>query len=157
MKHAAFGEQATAAHALKTAEDALLYMNSPRLVRELGEQAAHLLADEAGAQDAPEIFQRARRLVHHYRAIPDGLPEWIQRFVATGYAHYAALLPKAFADRGTTPQQIAGMLGFIFTLESFALALGSQRNQLLVGVQQAAAVDVSPDKLGLLWSAEWLL
>jgi hypothetical protein len=157
MKQVAFGEQATAAQALKTAEDALLFMDSPRLVRELGEQATRLLVDETGAQDAPEIFQRARRLTHHYRSAPGGLPEWLQRFAVTGYAHYAALLPKAFADRGTTSQQIAGMLGFIFTLESFALALGSQRNQLFVGVQQSAMVDVSPDKLGLLWAAEWLL
>jgi hypothetical protein len=157
MKHIAFGDQATAGRALQTAEDALLYMSSPRLVRELGEQATHLLTRESGAQDAPDIFHRARRLVHHYRTSPSGLPDWSQRFVATGYAHYAALLPKAFADRGTTPQQIAGMLGFIFTLESFALTLGSQRNQLLVGVQQAAYEDVPTDKLGLLWTAEWLL
>ena len=157
MKQIAFGEQASASSALKTAEDALLYMQRPRLVHELGAQATHLLAQEAGAQDAPDIFSRARRLVHHYRSTPAGLPDWIQRFVATGYAHYAALLPKSFADRGTTPQQIAGMLGFIFTLESFALALGSQRNQLLIGVQQAGHEDIPVDKLGLLWTAEWLL
>jgi hypothetical protein len=130
---------------------------SPRLVRELGAQATRLLADEAGAHDAPEIFRRARRLVHHYRSTLDGLPDWLSQFVATGYAHYAALLPRSFADRGATPQQIAGMLGFIFTLESFALALGSQRNQLLVGVQQAGQQEAPPDKLPLLWAAEWLL
>jgi hypothetical protein len=157
MKRAAFGEGATAARALQAAEDALLYMASPRLVGELGAQATRLLADEAGAHDAPDIFRRARRLVHHYRAGTGGLPTWLAQFVATGYAHYAALLPQSFADRGTAPQQIAGMLGFIFTLESFALALGSQRNQLLVGVQQAGQQDVPTDKLGLLWAAEWLL
>lgn len=157
MKQAAFGEQATAALALATAEDALLYMRSPRLVHELGMRATHLLTQERGAQEAPEIFSRARRLVHHYQAEIGGLPGWLQRFVATGYAHYAALLPEAFADRGTTPQQIAGMLGFIFTLESFALALGAQRHQLHTGVQQAAREEITPDKLGLLWAAEWLL
>lgn len=157
MKQAAFGEQATAARALETAEAALLYMSSARLVRELGMQAIHLLTLETGAGDAPEIFSRARRLVHHYRTSAGGLPDWIEHFVATGYAHYAALLPQAFADRGTTPQQIAGMLGFIFTLESLALTLGCQRNQLLIGVQQAAYAEIPPDKLGLLWAAEWLL
>ncbi len=157
MKRVAFGEDASAARALETAEDALLYMSSPRLVRELGQQATHLLAQEDSAADAPEIFDRARRLVHHYRSTADGLPDWLQRFVATGYAHYTALLPKAFADRGTTPQQIAGMLGFIFTLESLALALGCQRRQLLISVQQAGQEEVPPDKIGLLWATEWLL
>ncbi len=157
MKRVAFGEGATTARALETAEDALLYMNSPRLVRELGQQATHLLEQEDSAADAPEIFDRARRLVHHYRGSADGLPDWIQRFVATGYAHYTALLPKAFADRGTTPAQIAGMLGFIFTLESLALALGCQRRQLLISVQQSAQEEVPPEKIGLLWATEWLL
>lgn len=157
LKQVAFGEQATAAQALEAAEHALLYLHSPRLVHELGEQARRRLEDETGAQDAPEIFARARGLVHHYRTTPGGLPEWLQQFVATGYAHYAALLPGAFADRGTTPRQIAGMLGFIFTLESFALALGSQRNQLIISIQQSAMVAVPADKLGLLWTGEWLL
>jgi len=157
MKRVAFGEGATAGRALETAEDALLYMNSPRLVRELGQQATHLLAQEDSAAEAPEIFERARRLVHHYRSTADGLPDWIQRFVATGYAHYTALLPRAFGDRGTTPAQIAGMLGFIFTLESLALALGCQRRQLLISVQQSAQEEIPPEKIGLLWATEWLL
>ncbi len=157
MKRAAFDEKATAALALQTAEDALIYMNSPRLVRELGLHARYLLEQTNNAEEAPEIFQRARRLVHYYRTTPDGLPDWIQQLVATGYAHYASLLPKAFADGGTTPDQIAGMLGFIFTLESLALSLGCQRSQLLIGVQGAALQDIPPDKIGLLWTTEWLL
>jgi hypothetical protein len=157
MKAVAFAEDATAAVALSTAEDALLYMNSPRLVRELGLHAILLLKQETSAEGAPDIFQRARRLVHYYRATPKGLPDWLEQLVSTGYSHYAALLPQAFSDQGTSPEQIAGMLGFIFTLESLALALGCQRSQLLLGLQGAGQSDVPPDKIGLLWASEWLL
>jgi len=157
MKAAAFADDASAALALRTAEDALLYMDSPRLVRELGLHAVTLLENETSAKDAPDIFQRARRLVHYYRTTPQGLPDWLNRLVTTGYAHYAALLPQAFSDQGTSPDQVAGMLGFIFTLESLALSLGCQRNQLLVGLQGAAQLNTVPEKIGLLWSSEWLL
>ncbi|HEX2619617.1 MAG TPA: DUF5682 family protein, partial [Phototrophicaceae bacterium] len=157
MKVAAFAEDATSSLVLRTAEDALLLMNSPRLVRELGLHAIHLLELETSAEDAPEIFQRARRLVHYYRTTPGGLPDWLEQLVATGYAHYASLLPQAFADGGTDPEQIAGMMGFIFTLESLALALGCQRSQLLLGLQGAAQSTIVPDKIGLLWTGEWLV
>jgi hypothetical protein len=158
MKAAAFHEDATAAKALHIAEDALLYMNTPRLVREIGLHAIHLLEHETSAEDAPDIFNRARRLVHYYRTTPQGLPDWLENLVTTGYAHYAALLPQAFSDAGTNPEQIAGMLGFIFTLESLALSLGCQRNQLFIGLQGAAAQgQIAPDKIGLLWVSEWLV
>jgi hypothetical protein len=77
--------------------------------------------------------------------------------VTTGYSHYATLLPAAFADRGTAPEQVAGMLAFVFNLESLALSLGCNRSQLLIAVQQAAPGVQDPDKIGLLWSAEWVL
>src|SRR5262249_8204099 len=96
-------------------------------------------------------------LVHYFRSTPTGLPEWVKRFVTTGYSHYATLLPAAFGDRGTSPEQIAGMLAFIFNLESLALSLGCNRSQLLIAVQQAGPVTDDPNKLGLLWSAEWVL
>ena len=157
MKARAFAPEAKASRALETAEDALLYMHSPRLVRELGLHAIHLLKQETSAEDAPSIFQRARRLVHYYRTTPQGLPDWLNDLVKTGYTHYASLLPQAFQDQGTTPDQIAGMLGFIFTLESLALALGCQRSQLLIGLQGAALAPIVPDKIGLLWTSEWVL
>ncbi len=157
LKKSAFGSQATASTALEVAEDSILYLHSPRLTRELGEHSIYLLKQETGAADAPKIFERVRRLVHYYRTTPSGLPDWIEQFVSTGYSHYATLLPKAFADRGTSPEQIAGMLGFIFTLESLALALGCNRSQLLIGVQQASQGLEDPAKLGLLWTTELLL
>lgn len=157
LRCAAFDPQASASTALAAAEDSLLLLHHPRLTEDLGTQAIALLCQETGAEDAPQIFERVRRLVHYYRTTPTGLPTWIERFVATGYSHYATLLPKAFGDRGTTPEQIAGMLGFIFTLESLALSLGCQRSQLLIGIQQAAQEDCDPAKLGLLWTTEWLL
>jgi hypothetical protein len=157
LKKIAFDSQAKASTVLKATEDSLLYLNSPRLTQELGHHAIAQLRQETGAEDAPQIFDRVRRLVYYYRSTPRGLPTWIEEFVATGYSHYATLLPQAFADRGTSPEQIAGMLGFIFTLESLALALGCNRSQLLISVAQVADEAIEPAKLGLLWTTQWLL
>jgi hypothetical protein len=160
LKTAAYASDARASAALIAAENSLLFLHSPRLTAELGEQAITLLRGETSAEDAPEIFDRVRRLAHYYRTSANEveLPAWIEQFVATGYSHYATLLPQAFADRGVVPEQIAGMFGFIFTLESLALALGCQRSELVIAVQQAGAhQQVDPAKLGLLWTAEWLL
>src|SRR5205823_2242970 len=63
----------------------------------------------------------------------------------------------AFAADDTAPDRVAGMLAFLFTLESLALSLGCQRSQLEIAVKQAGAETVAADKIGLLWSAEWLL
>jgi hypothetical protein len=157
LRQAAFGPEASAVKALAAAEDALIFLKSDRLTEELGYQTAALLAQEAGGQSAPEVFDRVRRLVHYYRSTPGGLPEWVKHVVGTGYAHYATLLPAAFADAGTTPAQVAGMLAFVFTLESLALSLGCQRTQLEIAVRQAGHKDTDQAKLGLLWTAEWLL
>jgi hypothetical protein len=158
IRQDAFAAEAHARVALEAAEDSVLYLENPNFTQELGYRAVALLAQETGAEDAPMIFDRVRRLVQFYRGIT-GLPKWIERFVATGYAHYATLLPQAFADRGTSPEQIAGMLGFIFTLENLALALGCSRSQLLIGIQQVEQADeaLDPAKLGLFWTAQWLL
>jgi hypothetical protein len=157
LKAAAFAGKATPVSALAAAEDCILYLKSPRLTEEIGEHSVSLLLQETSAQSAPEVFERMRRLVHYFRSTPTGLPEWVKRFVTTGYSHYATLLPTAFGDRGTTPEQIAGMLAFIFNLESLALSLGCNRSQLQIAVQQAGPVTDDPNKLGLLWSAEWVL
>ncbi len=157
LKQQSFAPEAKAAHALAAAEDSLLYLHHPRLTEAIGSHATTLLSQETAAEDAPTIFDRIRRLVHYYRSTPTGLPNWIERFVSTGYAHYSTLLPIAFADRGTSPTQISGMLSFIFTLENLALALGCQRSQLLISIQQTAQIIEDPAKMGLLWTAEWLL
>ncbi len=158
LKRQAFAPEAKAAFALAAAEDSLLFLHHPHLTSLLGEQAVRLLVQETGVEDATQIFQRVRRLVQYYRTQnPSTLPPWLQAFVATGYRHYSTLLPFAFGDRGTHPEQIAAMLGFIFTLESLALSLGCQRSQLYISVQQAADQQPEPAKLGLLWTTEWLL
>ncbi|MBD2357110.1 hypothetical protein H6G41_21185 [Tolypothrix sp. FACHB-123] len=157
LKQTAFSPQAKTSDVLKATEDSILYARSLRLTQELGEHAISLLKQETGVSDAPQVFERVRRLVHYYRATPTGLPQWIENFVTTGYGHYATLLPQAFADRGTTPEQIAGMLNFIFTLESLALSLGCNRSQLLIGVKQSSQGLDDPAKIGLLWTTEWLL
>jgi Family of unknown function (DUF5682) len=157
LKQLAFSPQAKTSDVLKATEDSILYARSLRLTQELGEHAISLLKQETGVSDAPQVFERVRRLVHYYRTTPTGLPEWIEHFVTTGYGHYATLLPQAFADRGTNPEQIAGMLNFIFTLESLALSLGCNRSQLLIGVKQSSQGLEDPAKIGLLWTTEWLL
>lgn len=153
LKAAAFDAQARATKALAAAEDSVLYLRSGRLTRELGERATALLREEVGAADAPEIFQRVRALVHYFRTV--GLPEWIKDFVSTGYRHYATLLPQAFADRGTTPRQLAAMLAFIFTQEALAFSMGCERSQLLIAVGHAEPED--PPKVALHWAAQWIL
>lgn len=153
LKASAFAAGARASAALQAAEDSVLYLRSGRLTRELGMRATELLREEVGASDAPEIFQRVRALVHHYRTI--GIPEWIKDFVSTGYRHYTTLLPAAFTDRGTTPRQLAAMLAFIFTQEALAFAMGCERSQLVIAVAQAEPDD--PPKLALHWAAQWIL
>ncbi len=157
LRKEAFGPEASAVKALAAAEDALIFLKSERLTEELGFQAAALLTQETGGQSAPEVFDRVRRLVHYYRSTPGGLPQWVKHIVATGYGHYTTLLPAGFADAGTSPAQVAGMLAFVFTLESLALSLGCQRTQLEIAVRQAGHETADHTKLGLLWTAEWLL
>ncbi|WP_428265508.1 DUF5682 family protein [Haliangium sp.] len=152
-----FGPDATTVDALEVAEVAILLSGSARLVEDIGEHAVHLLTASTGADDAQEIFDRVRRLVHYYRTTPGGLPHWLSDFVATGYRHYATLLPQAFGDRGTAPEKVAGMLAFVFTLESLALTLGCDRSQLEIAIMHSADQAEAPEKLGLLWAAEWLL
>jgi hypothetical protein len=153
LKKAAFEATARAAKALEAAEDSILYLRSGRLTRELGLRATELLREELGANDAPEIFQRVRALVHYYRTL--GMPDWIKDFVSTGYRHYTTLLPTAFIDRGTAPRQLAAMLAFIFTQEALAFSMGCERSQLMIAVAQAEPED--PPKVALRWAAQWIL
>ncbi|MCB9641304.1 MAG: hypothetical protein H6727_20560 [Myxococcales bacterium] len=153
----AFGSKSRTVQALEAVEDSVLFLESRRLTQRLGERANDLLVQELGADDAQEIFERVRRLVHFYRSTPEGLPSWLQRFVATGYSHFSTMLPESFGDRGTTPEQISSMLAFVFTMESLALSMGCERSQLLIAIKQSAAVTEDPEKLGILWAAEWLL
>jgi hypothetical protein len=157
LKTMAFAPDAKPPVALQAAEDAILYLKSVRLTEDIGIHALGLLVNETSAQSAPEIFDRIRRLIHYYRSTPTGLPDWIKKFVVTGYSHYTTLLPNGFSDRGTKPEEVAGMLAFIFTLESLALSLGCQRSQLVIAIKQSGPVTDDPNKLGLLWTAEWLL
>jgi hypothetical protein len=157
LRDRAFAPQATAAQVLALAEDALLLADRERLSDELGARAVELIALELSAANARELFERVRRLVHHLRSRPSGLPGWLGAFVATGYQHYASLLPQGFADRGTSPAQLAGVLSFVLTLETLALSLGCHRSQVIIALRQAGPLTVDPGKLGLLWAAEWTL
>lgn len=142
---------------LEAIEEAILFAGSPRLVNELGNHAIARLREETGGTDAPKIFERIRRLLHYYRSTPEGIPPWLGNFVAEGYQHYSTLLPSAFEDQGTSPAQVAGMLSFLFTLENLALTMGCNRDQLLIAIGQCANITTHPEKLGLLWTAEWLV
>jgi hypothetical protein len=157
MRQRVYDPQASASNVLHTTEASLLFLDSPRVTREFGEHATYCLTQETGVADALAIFDRARRLIHHYRTTPEGLPQWIEDFVAAGYTHYASLLPHAMTDGNTAPKEVAGMLSFIFVLESLALSLGCSREQIIISVQQAGNQAVQPEKQGLQWVAEWLL
>ncbi|HZF52172.1 MAG TPA: DUF5682 family protein [Polyangiaceae bacterium] len=157
LKEKAHAPKAGPTVALEAVEDSIAYLKSPRLTAELGERAIALLVEQTGAREAPGVFDRVRRLVHYYRSTPHGLPDWLKRFVTTGYSHYATLLPASFQDQGTRPEEVSGMLAFLFTLESLALSFGCERSQLVIAVKQAGGVTEDPTKIGLLWSAEWLL
>lgn len=149
--------RATTITALESVEASILFLESSRLTQDLGERAVQLLTGGLGANDAQEISDRTRRLVHYYRATPTGMPTWLNDLVATGYQHYSTMLPEGFADRGTEPAKVAGMLSFVFGFESLALTLGCNRSQLTISIEQAAGVTEDPQKLGLLWASEWLV
>ena len=153
----AWGSDASTVGTLAAIEASLILLQSPRLTASLGHRAVELLSHEIGADSAPEIFERARVLVHHHRTTAEGVPDWLMDFVATGYRHYTTQLPEGFGDRGTRPEELAAMLSFVFTLEGLALAMGCNRSQLVIAVEHAATQASEPEKLGLLWATEWLV
>jgi hypothetical protein len=156
LREAAFGDKATTATALEAIEAALTLLDESRLIESLAGRAIHLLLHEKGADDAPAIFDRVRRFVHYFRGT-GGLPGWLETFVAEGYARYATQLPEGFGERHTSPEQLAAMLSFVFTLESLALAMGCSRSQVVIAIEQAAPLTADAEKLGLLWASEWLV
>jgi hypothetical protein len=155
LRRSVWEPNATAAVALAAVEDSLLYLRSRRFTDELGARAVELLAAERTVDDAPEVLRRIRLLLAHYRATEPALPAWCEAFVTAGYAHYCTLLPTAFVDDETGVRQVAAMLGFLFSMESLALALGCDRAQLELAVQQSHPE--SPAKVALLWAARFQL
>jgi hypothetical protein len=152
LRRSVWDQKATAAVALKAVEDAILFLGSRRFVDELGARAVDLLAAERTVDDAPEVLRRIRRLLAHYRATEPTLPAWCEAFVTQGYAHYCTLLPTSFVDEETGVAQVAAMLGFLFSMESLALALGCDRAQLELAVRQSHPQ--APAKVALLWAAQ---
>lgn len=152
LRRAAYHPQATAAKVLATVEDATLYLHSPRLAGELGTRALEVLATERTVDGAPEVLRRVRRLLAHYRTSEPVLPRWIEDFVKTGYAHYCTMLPAAFTDEEAGADQVAAMLGFLFSMESLALSLGCDRTQLELAM--AGSHPQEPSKVALLWAAQ---
>ncbi|MGW4895573.1 hypothetical protein ACWEQL_25385 [Kitasatospora sp. NPDC004240] len=152
LRREAHGTQATAAVVLRTVEDATLYLGSRRLADELGTRALEVLSTERGVDGAPEVLRRVRTLLGYYRTSEPALPEWIERFAKTGYAHYCTLLPTAFTDETATVRQVAAMLGFLFSMEGLALSLGSDRTQLELAIAQSHPEE--PAKVALLWGAQ---
>ncbi|WP_433221059.1 DUF5682 family protein [Microtetraspora malaysiensis] len=151
LRRTVWDPKATAAVALGAVEDAVLYLGGGRFAAELGARAVELLSAERTVDDAPEVLRRIRRLLAYYRATEPALPEWCEAFVTAGYAHYCTLLPTAFVDEETGVRQVAAMLGFLFSMESLALALGCDRAQLELAVLQSHPE--APAKVALLWAA----
>ncbi|MFF4142130.1 hypothetical protein ACFY0A_12175 [Streptomyces sp. NPDC001698] len=152
LRRDAYGPQATTATVLAAVEDATLYLRSRRLADELGTHALKVLATERSVDGAPEVLRRARGLLAYYRTSEPVLPQWIESFVKTGYAHYCTLLPVAFRDEEATVGQVAAMLGFLFSMENLALSLGCDRAQLELAVAQSHPEE--PSKTALLWAAQ---
>ncbi|WP_037305391.1 DUF5682 family protein [Amycolatopsis orientalis] len=152
LRRAAYHPRATAAKVLGAVEDATLYLRSARLAGELGTRALEVLATERTVDGAPEVLRRVRRLLAHYRTSEPVLPRWIEEFVRTGYAHYCTLLPVAFADEEAGVEQVAAMLGFLFSMEALALSLGCDRTQLELAI--AGSHPREPSKVALLWAAQ---
>ncbi|MFD4974759.1 hypothetical protein [Streptomyces sp. NPDC058424] len=152
LRRDAYGPQATTATVLAAVEDATLYLRSRRLADELGTHALKVLATERSVDGAPEVLRRVRGLLAYYRTSEPVLPQWIESFVKTGYAHYCTLLPVAFRDEEATVGQVAAMLGFLFSMENLALSLGCDRAQLELAVAQSHPED--PSKTALLWAAQ---
>ncbi|WP_027944098.1 DUF5682 family protein [Amycolatopsis taiwanensis] len=152
LRRAAYSPQATAAKVLEAVEDATLYLRSHRLAGELGARALAVLETERTVDGAPEVLRRVRRLLAYYRTNEAALPQWIESFVKTGYAHYCTLLPTAFTDEDANVNQVAAMLGFLFSMESLALSLGCDRTQLELAVAQSHPEE--PSKVAVLWAAQ---
>ncbi|MFI6481200.1 hypothetical protein ACIBH1_24935 [Nonomuraea sp. NPDC050663] len=152
LRKAVSAPDATAARALEAVEDAILFLGGGRLAQELGARAVELLAAERTVDEAPDVLRRIRRLLAYYRSNEPALPEWCERFVTAGYAHYCTLLPTAFVADDTGLRQVAAMLGFLFTMENLALSLGCDRAQLELAVKQSHPE--SPAKVALLWAAQ---
>ncbi|GAA4921314.1 hypothetical protein LX16_4961 [Stackebrandtia albiflava] len=155
LRRKVWSPDATAAIALRAVEDSILYLGSRRFTNELGARAIDLLKAERTVDDAPEVLRRIRALVAYYRSVDPKLPEWAETFVTTGYAHYCTLLPTAFTDEQTGLRQVGAMLGFLFTMESVAIALGCDRTQLELAVKQSHPE--TPAKLALRWAAQFQL
>ncbi|SDM16568.1 hypothetical protein SAMN04488074_117123 [Lentzea albidocapillata subsp. violacea] len=151
LRRSAYDPQATTASVLEAVEDAVRYLHSPRLAGDLGTRALEVLAGERTVDGAPEVLRRSRRLLAYYRTNEPVLPQWIESFVRTGYAHYCTLLPTAFTDEEAGVDQVAAMLGFLFSMESLALSLGCDRTQLELAVAQSHPEE--PAKVALLWAA----
>ncbi|GHH54366.1 DUF5682 family protein [Lentzea cavernae] len=152
LRRGACDPQATTASVLEAVEDAIRYLHSPRLAGELGVRALELLSAERTVDGAPEVLRRSRRLLAYYRTNEPVLPQWIESFVRTGYAHYCTLLPTAFTEEEAGVDQVAAMLGFLFSMESLALSLGCDRTQLELAVAQSHPEE--PSKVALLWAAQ---
>jgi uncharacterized protein DUF5682 len=152
LRRNAYGPRATTATVLAAVEDATLYLRSHRLAGELGTRALEVLATERSVDGAPEVLRRVRRLLAFYRTSEPVLPSWIESFVKTGYAHYCTLLPTAFTDEDARVDQVAAMLGFLFSMEGLALSLGCDRTQLELAVAQSHPTE--PEKVALLWAAQ---
>ncbi|UNO44102.1 hypothetical protein KGS77_21295 [Streptomyces sp. MST-110588] len=152
LRRTVYGPRATTATVLQAVEDATLYLRSRRLADELGTHALEVLSAERGADGAPEVLRRTRRLLAYYRTSEPVLPPWIESFVKAGYAHYCTLLPTAFTDEDATVRQVAAMLGFLFSMEGLALSLGCDHTQLELALAQCHPDD--PSKSALLWAAQ---
>lgn len=153
----AYSSGTTPLEVLVLLKDSLLFLFSEKLTDSLGRHALAVLLQSLGVKDAPEIFVMIREFINYYQSTAKPLPDWLNQYVFRGYAHYISLLPLAFSDQGVNPEQLCGMLSFVFNLESLALSLGCNRGQLFISISQIAENELDPNKAGLLFGAKWLI
>jgi hypothetical protein len=153
----AYSTSITPLGALMLIKDSLLFLFNEKLNINLGKHALTVLLRSSGIKDAHEIFIMIREFITYYQSNAKPLPDWLKSYVSAGYAHYISLLPEAFSDQGVAPKELCGMLNFIFNLESLALSLGCNREQLFVSISQIPENELDPQKAGLLFGAQWLL
>ncbi len=147
-------EQAHVVDVLEGIEAWLMYLGEgEERLRGLEERAVAVMSREENTAHAPQVLARTRRLATYYRVRDGEAPTWMRDFMVEGFRTYAALLPNAFEDRGTRPEEVAAMLGFLLGLGDLAQGVGGDSNQIRLALEQATTVTADPEKLGLLESA----
>jgi hypothetical protein len=155
LKTDVYGVKKSALKGLLAVEASILFIQNPRLTEELGLRSIVLLEEEDSINEAPQILKQVRKLINYYRGAGIELPAWLNSFIKTGYSHYCTLLPTAFQSEEVGVKQVSAMASFVISLQNLAISFGSNRQQLVITIQQSSTID--PAKQAVLWTIEVVL